>query len=169
MSIESQTKQIGDFSYKVRTLGAKVGNRVLLKMSKSVGALLLVAGGGRGVTAGAIASALASLSEDDFDWIVMKLSEATDLTLPDGREPCLGGQNGAVFDQHFAGRYDAELEWLEFAIEVNFGPFFLELKRKAAERKRKAEEEAVAKSAASSQAPSPSTSPSTSTGVSNAS
>jgi hypothetical protein len=36
------------------------------------------------------------------------------------------------FDDHFAGRYDAMIEWFLFALEVNFGGFFGGLWRRTA-------------------------------------
>ncbi len=127
MSMEKQSITIGEFTYEVLPLGAKVANRVLLKIAKTLGPLFMLMGGGGGL-AGA-ADALKAMSEDDFDWIVDQFAKRTDVLLPDGRAPSLG--NPAIFDQHFACRYSEEFAWLEFSIEVNFAPFFRDLKRKA--------------------------------------
>lgn len=147
MALEKQSKTIGEFTYDVTSLGAKVGNRVLMKLAKSVGpAFLLAAGGGaKGIDVGRASEAIREMNEDDFEWIVQQFATKTDVTLADGRSPSLG--NPAMFDMHFAGLYAEELQWLEFCIEVNFGPFFLALKQKAAAATKQS---AVATPAASS-------------------
>lgn len=155
---EKKQKQIGEFTYEVTMLGAKIANRVLIKLGKSVGPVFMLAAMG-GMNAGRMVEAIKGLDEDDFDWVVLQFALKTDVTLADGRTPNLG--NPALFDMHFAGRYSEEFEWLEFAIEANFGPFFLELWQKAKAR-------AAAKSA-TTPTPSPSTSPTTSTGASSGS
>ena len=163
MGIEKQDKQIGDCTYTVTMLPAKLGNRVLLKLMKSVAPVFAVASGGvAALAAGGIGPAIQSLSEDDFDWIAQQLAEKTEVNMGGDQSPTLA----RVFDLHFAGKYMEELEWLEFAIEVNYGPFFRELKRRAAEAKAKAD---AAKRSGLTPMPSSSTSLSTSTGESNAS
>lgn len=128
MGLEKKTTQIGEFAYEVTQLGAKDGNRVLMKIAKSVGPLFVLAGGGASLNAAKAAEAVAGLSEDDFAFVVDTLAKKTDVTLQDGKSPSLA----VIFDLHFAGRYEDELAWLEFAIEVNFGPFFRGLLAKAA-------------------------------------
>lgn len=150
MAIEKQTKQIGECSYEVTPFGAKIGNRVLLKVIKSIAPIYFVAaaaGGLKAIGTEGVASALAGVDEDEFEWIVEKFASSTDVIFADGRRPTLH----SVYDMHFAGRYLEELDWLEFVIEVNFGPFFQELKRKAAAKAK----------LANAKAPSSSTSPTT--------
>lgn len=164
MGLDKQSKVVGEFSYEVTPLTTKLGNRVLLKLMKSVAPVMVAAFGGiQGLTA--VSGALSGLSEDDFEWVVAQFAASTDVTLQDGRAPALK----TIFDLHFACRYMEELEWLEFAVEVNYGPFFQGLKRKAEEA---AKAKAAAKANAASGAtptPSSSTSQATSTGESNAS
>jgi hypothetical protein len=156
MALDPQTRQIGEFSYKVTPFGAKVGNRVLLKVVKSIAPLFMAAAAAGNLKslsgnfdAEGLAGAVAGISEDDFEWLVEKFAEATDLELGD-RSPGLK----TVYDRHFAGNYLDELAWLAFAIEVNYGPFFQDMKRKAAAKL----------GSEAGKAPSPSTSPDTSTG-----
>ena len=143
MGIENQTKQIGEFTFEVIPLGAKAADKVLLKIAKSVGPVFLLAAGGGGV-AGA-AEALEKLSETDFEYVRDTLAASTNVLLPDGKKPRLS----AVYDVLLTGMTDERVEWLEWAIEVNFGPFFRGLKRKAEERMR-APEAARASSSSSS-------------------
>lgn len=158
MALEKQSRQIGEFSYEVTQFGAKLGNRVLLKVVKSVAPLFMAAaaaGNLKDIDVNGIASAIAGVSEDDFEWLVEQFAGATDVQIGE-QTPSLK----KVLDVHFAGKYLEELEWLAFAIEVNYGPFFQDMKRKAAARLGKDGLPRV---------PSPSTSPLTSTGPSNAS
>ncbi len=155
MGLEKQTKAIGEFSYEVTPLGAKDGNRVLMKIAKTVGPMFLLAAGGGGGVDGIAKSveAIKDMSEADFEWVIDKLASHTGVVYPDGRVPRLA----QIFDGHFAGLYAEEIEWLEFAIDVNFAPFFRGLKAKIAAR------------AGTTPTPSNSTSPGTSTGASSAS
>lgn len=158
MALESQSRQIGEFSYEVTQFGAKLGNRVLLKVVKSVAPLFMAAaaaGNLKDIDVEGVTSAIAGISEDDFEWLVEQFAGATSVQVGD-QAPSLK----KVYDLHFAGRYLDELAWLSFAIEVNYGPFFQDMKRKAAARLGK---DAAAKG------PSPSTSPTTSTGPANVS
>jgi hypothetical protein len=68
MALEKQTRQIGEFSYEVTQFGAKLGNRVLLKVVKSVAPLLAVA---------ASAGQLKDLDTEAITGAVGGLSEAT--------------------------------------------------------------------------------------------
>lgn len=154
MALEKQTRTIGEFTYEVTQFGAKIGNRVLLKVVKSIAPIFMAAAAAgqlKSLDVDGIAAAIAGISEDEFEWLVEAFAGATDVQVGD-TAPSLK----RVYDLHFAGKYSDELAWLAFAIEVNYGPFFQDMKRKAADRLAKSE---VAK------APSPSTSPITSTGA----
>lgn len=153
MALEKQTRQIGEYSYEVTQFGAKLGNRVLMKVVKSIAPLLVAAASAgtlKDLDTDGVTSALASLSETDFDWIVEQCAASTDVIMGE-RSPGLK----TIFDIHFAGKYLDELAWLAFVLEVNFGPFFQDMKRKLA--------------SAGAKVPSASTSPTTSTGPSSAS
>lgn len=150
MALEKQTRQIGEFSYEVTQFGAKVGNRVLLKVVKSLAPLFMAAaaaGNIKDIDVEGVASAIAGISEDEFEWLVEQFASATEVQIGE-QTPTLK----KVYDLHFAGKYLDELAWLAFAIEVNYGPFFQDMKRKAGAR--------FAKDGAPKE-PSPSTSPST--------
>jgi hypothetical protein len=148
---EKVTKTIDGVQYDVTLLGAKVASKVLLKLMKSIAPVFMTAAAWRGaMDVGKVSDAIRGLSEDDFDWIVARFAERTDVHLGD-RSPNLGSENGAVFDMHFSGKSMQMFEWLEFAIEANFAPFMRELKSRFA-------------LAAPTPAPSASPSPSTSTG-----
>ena len=143
---ESNSHVIDGVTYDITKLGTLVANRVLIKLSKSVApALFIMATTGRRIDPSALAGAAQSLSEDDFEWVCLKFAEKTTVHLSDGRAPSLGGQNGAIFDQHFSGRTGQLFQWLECCVEDNFGPFFVELKAKA-EAARKAAEAAASNS-----------------------
>ncbi len=152
MGLEKQSKVVGEFEYTVTQLGAKMADRVLLKIMKSVAPVFLVMGAARNGGKIDVAGALAALSEEDFEWVRDRLAESTDVQLDKGAPRLL-----QIYDAHFRGKTMERVEWLEFAIEVNYGPFFRELKERAAV--------ALASDAGgATKTPSSSTSPSTSAG-----
>lgn len=148
MGLEKHSKQIGEFTYEVTTLGAKLADRMLLKLGKSVGPVFLAAAGAESLRA----DSFSALSEDDYDWVVEKLARATDVQMGD-KAPSLW----SIYDLHFAGKPVEKLEWLRFAVEVNFGPFFLAIMARVAAKK----------AADTAKTASRSTSPATSAGASN--
>lgn len=131
MALETQTRQIGEFSYEVTMLGAKLSDRVLLKIARSVAPMFLLAassGSLKSLDMSSAADAIRDLKEEEFEWVRDQLAASTDVVMADGKKPSLKN----IYDLHFAGRVGERLEWFEFAIEVNFGPFFQGLKQKAA-------------------------------------
>lgn len=129
MGIESQTKKIGEFTFEVLPLGAKMADKVLLKIAKSVGPLFLLVAGGGGIEGAA--DAVRGLSDDDFEFVRDALAGSTNVHLEAGKSPRLRD----VYDVLLQGMTSERLEWLEFALEVNFGGFFRDWKRKLEDRK----------------------------------
>ena len=128
---ETVSKEIGGVRYDVTKLGAKVASRLLLKLMKSVAPVFLVAAaaGKKSLDLSRATGAIKDLSEDDFDWVCERFAEKTDVHIGT-TSPSLG--SAGLFDLHFSGRYTEMFEWLEFCVEVNFGPFFGVLKDRIA-------------------------------------
>jgi|SRR6185436_16957014 len=117
MSLTVETKTIGEHTYEVTQLGALVGRKVLFRLGKLLGPLM--AGGDNPA---AVAGATASLQDADFDWLCDVFAGSTKLIQQSTNGPikiALGG----VFDSHFAGRYDAMIQWLGTCVQVNFASF----------------------------------------------
>ena len=119
----AETKKIGGCEYKVTQLGAVKGRGAFLRLVKCLGPMLagLAGKGGKvaDIDVGALFSRL-DLTEDDLTFFCDTFAEKTFVTLPDGKMPRLD----KVFDEHFAGSYSYMVQWLAFAVKVNFADFF---------------------------------------------
>jgi hypothetical protein len=80
----------------------------------------LLEGGGGGAIGRALAGLLERVSPEEIVEVARQLAATTEVSQPGGRAPA---QLSEVFDVHFAGDYLALVDWLRFALEVNFGPF----------------------------------------------
>ncbi len=67
----------------------------------------------------AIATLLSTLSEQDMEFVVNALADET-LVHKEGEEESMRVTLKNIFDTHFAGEYVKQVEWLAFALEVNF-------------------------------------------------
>lgn len=116
---KSDSKQIGNHTYTVTQFGAREGGRVFIRITRLLGPA--IGGGAEGGAAAMIGQLSTALDESDFDSLCDTFAAATMVTGGDygAKQP----QLKAVFDDHFAGRYDELLEWLLFAFEVNYGSF----------------------------------------------
>jgi hypothetical protein len=129
------SETIGGYRYKVRQLGATDGLEVLTDLSKlllpSLGAII---GGGKtavsslmnaevdGAAFGDAAEHIAkNLTTNSVRDIVAKFAEVTDIYGPGFGDQ--GAPMDAHFEDHFAGRYSELLQWLRFALDLNFGSF----------------------------------------------
>lgn len=128
MPRETKDTTIAGVRYQVTQLGATTGGQVMYRLGRAFAVLM----------AGAAQDKidLGALPPSDFDWLVKTLQATTkvgivdDVTITDklGNAEKVGSGHermldlGMVFDDHFAGKYPQMLEWLKFALEVNFGP-----------------------------------------------
>ncbi len=132
--LDVKSKTIAGHEYKVRQLVATKGRLVMLTLARIIGpaaALAASAKDKQSVMGDIITAVLQNVTADDFTSLCNTFAESTDLVIhEDGkrpREPKLS----TVFDLHFAGEYQAMIEWLVFCVEVNFGSFFEGLKSKS--------------------------------------
>ena len=102
--------------YQVQQVGAALGAEIMFRLARSFGAIIA------GLNVGTLS--VESLSPADFNWLLKQLVSGTKVGIVDekgdGRERM--ADLSFVFDDHFAGRYPQMLEWMKFALEVNFGP-----------------------------------------------
>lgn len=133
MSRETKRVEIQGHRYELTQLGAKDGRRVLARLmtrlAESTGSLGDDIGKDEAAVGLAIATkALKVFDEDTVDWLCEVFGPATRLHVdekgrdgkPVHREPEL---IGPVFDDHFAGRYDAMAQWIVASIQHNFASF----------------------------------------------
>jgi hypothetical protein len=129
-SREVKEREIAGQVYKVTLLGAKQGRAMSVRLLKLIGPTLssFVEGtvhGSDGAASIAIGAADAvrelakHMSAEELAAISDELAKFTTVVIDAELEP----QLFAIFDDHFAGRYDAMVGWLAFAIEANFASF----------------------------------------------
>jgi hypothetical protein len=140
MRKKERSKPIDGYEYEVTAMGAVDGKRMLVALAKIV---LPALGSGfkdvsdlskmslqnLSINLGAAAQALvASADEATVDRIVDKLAESTEVWGPGFGEA--GAPLQRNLNEHFSARYKAMAEWLGFALRVNYGDFFPDLKPK---------------------------------------
>jgi hypothetical protein len=127
----TKERVIGGVTYRVTLLGAKAGRAMSVRLLKLIGPTLAsflegtVSGdtsGGQALAIGA-ADALREIAKHvtigELEAISDELAKFTTVVIDAEHEP----QLFAIFDDHFAGRYDCLYGWLAFAIEANFAGF----------------------------------------------
>jgi len=116
---EAATKQIGESQYRVTPLGAKKGMRVLSRITSILGDTVKAGAKTEAEAKAAFVSKL--MSEDDLSFFCDQFAPNTAVSVDGGKKwPTLSD----VFDAHFMANYREMIEWVSFAIEVNFGSFF---------------------------------------------
>lgn len=135
--LQSQTRKIGEHTYRVTQLGSEPGQRLYFRLIKLVGPSLAEVlkqwRGEKKVNSGSAAAALTELmsSLDYSMWreFVDTFAEATDVLSDDGKrsgtlvELGINKPKGLAF----AGHYGHLMKWLAFSLEVNYASFFDEL------------------------------------------
>lgn len=105
MPRKSAEVTIDGHTYRVKQVGAETGDAILFRL-------------GRGL-------AMSDLSPKDYEFVRNIFKANTDLQIVDTKGD--GRKNWAplesAYDDHFAGRYEALMEWLQFAFSHNFGNF----------------------------------------------
>jgi hypothetical protein len=139
-----ETFELDGEHYRVTQLGALEGRRLLVKVSKTLGPMLsrlklekkpgktLVESALEAEVFPALGGFLQELDEGLFDELCQKFAELTEVRVRDrGQEnwPTLGSHGGAVFDEHFAGRYGLMVRWFGKCLAINGGDFLSALER----------------------------------------
>ncbi len=155
---ERKTIEIGSYRYVMRHAHASVALRAAATLANGLSPLINGFRRGRG---GEIDKVLLGVAEAFADPALAQNVEALcKLFAPytqvvwtsDGVEHSgdLGGDRG-IFEEHFAGRFDSLLKWLQAAVEYDLGGFLADAKAKLA----KARADAAASNAAAPESPSP--------------
>lgn len=125
MGLETKSKTIGRYEYRVTQLGFKRGNATWIRLLKVLGpALGRLLEGGRSLGSLAIADSLgslaANLTEDDLNYFCEVFGESTVVNVSADKQPILIPK---LQETHFAGQYGEMLKWLAFCVEVNYSDF----------------------------------------------
>jgi hypothetical protein len=151
--LEKRTKRIGEHDYEVTQLDAVRGRKVFTRFAKLMMPALTEVASAAGevkrrapvartdaparesmdeivdsITVEKFTKALSHvaerITEEDTDFFCDHFARATCVVMQDDSGRAKSPKLDGIFSLHFAGRYDAMLEWLLFCFEVNFGSFF---------------------------------------------
>lgn len=128
MSRETQSRQIGNVTFKVTQLGFARARAVFARLSKLLGgALATLAKGGDALTlegaAPVIAMLCEGLTEAELKFFCDEFASFTVIEMSDGKEANFGADAQELV---FGGHIERMFLWLRFCLEVNFGSFFAE-------------------------------------------
>jgi hypothetical protein len=114
--------------YEITQVGAETGDAILFRVGQALAMSLTATS-----LADILVRLMRNLSIEDFVWLRNEMKKCTKVgivdTVGDGRVTFT--PLAPLYDDHFAGRYMAALEWLKGALESNFGAFFVEFIRRA--------------------------------------
>lgn len=121
-----QTRTIGVDTYEIEVLPTGLGRPLLVRITRELAPILgAVAKGASESASAALGEALShlgSLSEETIAECERVFGAHSCVVESRDKKPRVS----AVFDDHFAGRYDALAKWIYACAEVNFGSFFAE-------------------------------------------
>ncbi len=124
MPVQTKTFIVDGDSYEITQLGANKGRKLWLKLMRAAAAPLKELGNGSKLDEktmlAAIAAAIENLDDDTTESLYEAFGATCTVHLPTGNNPLL---QGAVFDQHFAGRYLTMTKWLWECVSFNFASF----------------------------------------------
>lgn len=124
-----QERVIDGFMYEVTPLPFGIGRKALTKFIGIAAPVIgsVVGAKDKGSVEAAMVAALpalaTALSDEDLSYFASTFGKASKYKDGDRMVPMLEANQ----EIHFMGRYTAFFEWLAFAIEVNFSPFFHDL------------------------------------------
>jgi len=124
MQLETKSKKIGQYDYRVTQLDALSGRKLFIRLAKIAGPALgeFDTKDAQKSIAAVLGKIAASLSDEDMDAFCDVLAKTTEVA--GGEYNQRSPQLADVFALHFAGKYLEMFQWLAFALEVNFGDFF---------------------------------------------
>jgi hypothetical protein len=131
MAIETIDREIHGKTYKITKHGAKEGRKILARLMARLGKPLASVGSPGGGMASGLAELVVGFTPAEVDYFCDVFAPKTMVD---------NARLSDVFDDHFAGDYDAMLEWLITCVEVNFETFFVGLRAKIGAALKKAKE-----------------------------
>ncbi len=126
--IETQERVIKGITYQITMFGSKEGSRVLARLMSHIGEPIGAVGDAKGdnAIASAVGKFVTGFTPDEVTFFCNAFAAKTVVVLESGVHEKLSQS----FDLHFAGEYDAMLEWLIACIEVNYASFFVVLRER---------------------------------------
>lgn len=116
---KTESKVIGDFEYEVTQMGAVQGRKVFARLAKTIGPLLAASAGAKPDLEKIFGDMLGNIEPELVDFVCDSFAPFTTVTMQDGKKPRLSD----IFDMHFAGNYQDMVNWIMFAMQVNFKTF----------------------------------------------
>lgn len=116
---EPDVRDIEGAIYEVRPLPTTKGLRLMTRLARILGDGAGALMEGSSGVAKALPALLESIPDDLLAEVCVMLGERTTVVLSPSQKPPLTGE---FFEVHFAGRYHVLVQWLRFALEVNYGP-----------------------------------------------
>lgn len=113
--MKPEKKIIDGTEYQVTPLGAVIGRKVLLRLTKVFSPALLSKD---------LSSLLEQLDDETLDYLCDTFAESTNVVMQAEKTKVLAPLAGDMFDKHFARKYMQMFEWLAFCVEVNYADFF---------------------------------------------
>jgi hypothetical protein len=122
--------EVGDDKYEFTQVPVRDGQRLQLKLMKAIAKGVGVVAGdldklsleaAAKVAAQALSEAISSLTEEDLAFATELLANNCCVVRADDKRPKL---TGAVFDDHFSGRYLHLTKWLAAGLRFNYADFF---------------------------------------------
>ena len=122
MGLETKSKTIGRFEYRVTQLKLKKARSMFTRLIGMLGpALGELAAGGKPNLATAVQALSERMTDDNLTLVTETFGESTVIDAGDGKLPTLVP---AFMETHFAGHFGEMFQWLAFCIEVNYADFF---------------------------------------------
>ena len=121
---KAQQRDIDGVNYEVWPLPLGLAQTILLKFVRAIGAAAEAADANDAAQFAALAKAL---PDSELSFIAGKFGDASAYEEDGKMVPLIARTQ----EFHFAGRFDAYLQWLLFCAEVNFAGFFDTARRKA--------------------------------------
>ena len=125
MALKEEEREIGGVRYRVTQLLVTPGKDLLFRLGQILGPVFARGLQGEAVdleninVSGMIAEFFDRAKAEDFDKFCSVLAKQTQFSPGEGKWVPLTQE----WEFHFAGRYEHLLQWLKFALEVQFGGF----------------------------------------------
>lgn len=124
MALETKTEKIGRFNYKCTQLGARESGRVFFRLMHLLAPVFdgldvkNAASLENAIFAG-VSKALASAKYEDFEALCDTFAKHSEVEISTDKWPRVAD----VFEVHFAGAFEEQIQWLIFCVKTNYANF----------------------------------------------
>lgn len=124
MALEAKTERIGRYNYRCMQLGARESGRVFFRLMHLVAPVLKDLNvkdvtSLEGAIMSGIANALVAAKYEDFEELCNSFAKSSEVELTSDQWPKVS----AVFETHFAGAFEEQIQWLIFCVKTNYASF----------------------------------------------